>query len=595
MSGGDRLTSLPPALRRVLELAAAEPDPARLAADGVRSADLRRAAARGLLTLRDGRVELAPDVAEAVVAWLRVRLAAAAARLGGDPSEHAARLLAAAREARHGGAVADALALVEATVRASPDPVVRARARYLELGLEGAHGFHLGTYEALVTEAAAVEELEPALAARMYADAAVFAAQSDVERSLAAAERSRALAGATGGAERTAAALAVATAHLAAGDAGPAEELIGSGLEEIGGQPDAALRGLYGLGALYYYLEDYPAARRVLEHAVPLARAQGARSDLAALLDTLAAVDVRLGRYASAQGASLEALRLARAEGSDTQAASCLTTLAGIDAVQGRERRARARVEEALALVPGHHLVHVWGLTSLALLELGLGRVERVRALEAPIEDVFAAIGPQPANAVRWLPVLVETCVRLGRGAEAADALDRLAAASAELGPGWRAVAARCRALVSSGTEALDAFEEALELHLGSPRPFDRAWTELCYGERLRRSRRRGEARRPLESALATFERLRAAPWAERARRELGAATAGRRRASPADLLTHHERQVVALVTAGARNREAAAALFVTPKTIERHLTNVYAKLGVRSRTELARLFLSGY
>jgi DNA-binding CsgD family transcriptional regulator len=472
--------------------------------------------------------------------------------------------------------------------------VERARARYLQFLRTGSHGFHLATYEALATEAAAVEGADAALAARMWAEAASFAAQSDVESSLAAAERSWRLASAGAAEELPAARLALATARLAAGDPGPAEELVRAGVEDVGGEPEGAIRGLYGLGALFYYLEEYAAARRVLDRAVALARSTRARPELAILLDTVAAVEVRLGRYASANAKSLEALWLAREEGSEVQAASCLTTLAGIDAVQGRERRARARVEEAIDLVPGDHLVHAWGLTALALLDLGLGRIERVPELAPQVEDVFAAVGAQPANEVRWLPVLVESCVRLGRAEDAQAALERLIVSAADLGPGWRAVAGRCRALVARGGEAGELFERALELHVESPRPFERAWTELCYGEWLRRSRRRSEARRRLESALATFERLRAAPWAERTRRELGAAAAGRRRTSPGDLLTSHERQVVALVTAGARNREAAAALFVTPKTIERHLTSVYAKLGVRSRTELARLFLSG-
>jgi DNA-binding CsgD family transcriptional regulator len=548
MDGPLDLSELPPPLRRALELAAAEPDLVRLRAEGVRPDHLRRAERLGLLRLRNGRAEPTAEATAAVVDELRRRLAAATAALRAEP-----RL-----------------------------PVVRG----------GRHGFDLATYEELVTEAAGLESLAPAVAARLYAQAAVFAAQSDVASSRHAAGRSLALASECAPAELPAARIAVATAALAGGDAAPAEELVRSGLDDPGDDPRGAIRGLYGLGALCYYLEDYAAARRVLERALGLARPIGARREVAVLLDTLAAVEVRLGRYASAHGKSAEALRLARAEGDDTQAASCLTTLAGVDAVQGRERQARARVEEALALVPGDHLVRAWGLTALALLELGLGRVERAVELAPRLDDVFAAVGGQAANEVRWLPILVESCVRLGRDDEAARASERLAASAAGFGAGWEAVAARCRALVARGAHAEALFERALDLHRASPRPFERAWTELCYGEWLRRARRRREARPQLESALATFERLHAAPWVERARRELAGATAGRRRTSPRDLLTSHERQVVALVTAGARNREAAAALFVTPKTIERHLTNVYAKLGIRSRTELARLFL---
>jgi DNA-binding NarL/FixJ family response regulator len=121
--------------------------------------------------------------------------------------------------------------------------------------------------------------------------------------------------------------------------------------------------------------------------------------------------------------------------------------------------------------------------------------------------------------------------------------------------------------------------------------PFERARTELCFGERLRRERRRSEAREPLRRALAGFELLGAQPWADRARREIGATgeRARRREPSTADQLTPQELQVARLVAEGSSNKEAASALFVTPRTIETHLGHAYRKLGIRSRVELAR------
>jgi len=121
------------------------------------------------------------------------------------------------------------------------------------------------------------------------------------------------------------------------------------------------------------------------------------------------------------------------------------------------------------------------------------------------------------------------------------------------------------------------------------------ARTELARGERPRRRKARAEAREPLRAALETFERLGARLWAERARNELratGVAATGEREAvTPvAELLTPHELQVALTVARGATNREAAAALFVSPKTVEHHLGQIYRKLGVRSRTQLAAL-----
>jgi DNA-binding NarL/FixJ family response regulator len=129
-------------------------------------------------------------------------------------------------------------------------------------------------------------------------------------------------------------------------------------------------------------------------------------------------------------------------------------------------------------------------------------------------------------------------------------------------------------------------------LHARTDMPFERARTELCFGERLRRARRRAEARGQLHAALQTFERLGAEPWADRARNELRATgeTVHRDR-SASDELTLQELQVALKVSEGATNREAAAALFLSPKTIEAHLSRIYSKLAIRSRTELAHRF----
>jgi DNA-binding CsgD family transcriptional regulator len=134
------------------------------------------------------------------------------------------------------------------------------------------------------------------------------------------------------------------------------------------------------------------------------------------------------------------------------------------------------------------------------------------------------------------------------------------------------------------------AFSEALKLHASTPMPFERARTELCYGERLRRDRRRGDARDPLRAALRTFENLGAADWASRARAELRACgeTLSAPRGPGLDDLTPHELQVALTVGVGATNREAATALFLSAKTIDFHLRNIYRKLGIRSRSELA-------
>ena len=148
-----------------------------------------------------------------------------------------------------------------------------------------------------------------------------------------------------------------------------------------------------------------------------------------------------------------------------------------------------------------------------------------------------------------------------------------------------------CRALLAEGDEATAHFEEALRLGAGGG-PFDLARIQLLYGEHLRRERRRADARVQLRAALEGFELLRAEPWAERARAELRATgeTARKRNPGTVDQLTPQELRIARFVAEGLSNKEVAAQLFLSPRTIEHHLRHVFAKLGVTSRTQLARL-----
>lgn len=168
-------------------------------------------------------------------------------------------------------------------------------------------------------------------------------------------------------------------------------------------------------------------------------------------------------------------------------------------------------------------------------------------------------------------------------------------ARAAATAPWAQAVALRCRALIADRPEQ---YAQALRLHEKGGRPFERARTELLYGEWPRRARRPNEARDMLRSALATFERLRAEPWTRRAGAELRAAgersLAGRVPADHLiDRLTPQELQMVRLAKGGSSSREIAAQLFLSRRTVEHHLYKAYPKLGVCSRRELALLDLS--
>ena len=163
---------------------------------------------------------------------------------------------------------------------------------------------------------------------------------------------------------------------------------------------------------------------------------------------------------------------------------------------------------------------------------------------------------------------------------------------AAKTGLRWpAATAARCRGLLADEGDFEKHFEAALDL-LGDDLRIEHARTLLCLGMRRRRSRRRAAARDALTAALAVFEAAGADPWAEQARTELRAAGVV---AAPVDdhslgNLTPQELQVALVVASGATNKEAAATLFVSAKTIEFHLGNAYRKLGIRSRAQLVRV-----
>jgi len=149
--------------------------------------------------------------------------------------------------------------------------------------------------------------------------------------------------------------------------------------------------------------------------------------------------------------------------------------------------------------------------------------------------------------------------------------------------------AARCRGLLADADGFEKCFADALEWLQDDVAVFERARTLLCLGERRRRSRRLGPARDALGLALAGFEQLGAQPWILRTRRELHATGArlGPPPEQPVQRLTPQELQVAIIAATGATNREIAASLFLSPKTVDFHLGKVYRKLEVRSRSQL--------
>ncbi len=354
-------------------------------------------------------------------------------------------------------------------------------------------------------------------------------------------------------------------------------------------------------GAMYtqvwyslYMAEEYEPAKRLLGRAIAEARASGKVPPMAFLQACRAHLDIRLGRVESALSAADESQELAEATGQIGWLTLTTATLGWAAALTGDEAAARQCIAEAaeFATAFGTESIHAYTGTALGALELALGRPEAAIEAIEPVDAMMSRHGAVEPHAVPWAPDLIESYIRAGRLDKAKAALERFEAAGPwTAAPVWlEAAAARYRGLLAPPDDVDDKFNQAMSWHDRSPSPFERGRTDLCWGERLRRDGRRIDARARLGSAIEAFDEAGARLWAERARREL-AATGLRLPARPADepqRLTPQESRAAALVGEGATNREVAAAMFISTKTVEYHLRKIFVKLGVRSRSELA-------
>ncbi|WP_280274456.1 helix-turn-helix transcriptional regulator, partial [Nocardia wallacei] len=336
---------------------------------------------------------------------------------------------------------------------------------------------------------------------------------------------------------------------------------------------------------------DDRAAIEILTGLVADARRSGALGWLPYAQEPLAIALLLRGRFRDAEAAVTEALSVSADLGQDTKTMTMSAIPAWLAAVAGDAAACRAHAETMLRNRTRHPTNAALATWALGLLELGAGRFEAAA-------DHFDAVCAGPARRdflVRAVPDHVEAAVRSGRTACAARYLDTLTDWAEHTGqPAAAALVHRCRALLSADPET--HYRAALLRHDEDDCPYDHARTALLYGEWLRRQRRRTDAQARLTAALHAFERMGAAGWAERAGAEL-AALGDRPVARPHDhdptaRLTPQELQVVRLAAAGLSNRDIAAQLFLSPRTVSHHLYRAYPKLGVTKRTELARLAL---
>jgi DNA-binding NarL/FixJ family response regulator len=257
--------------------------------------------------------------------------------------------------------------------------------------------------------------------------------------------------------------------------------------------------------------------------------------------------------------------------------------------VEYAERAARELVAAAERNGPLIYLNR--SLSVLGFLELSRGEMDAARVALERATEAATTIGIGEPGFLRCVPDLIEALAALGQLDEAQRLTDIFDRQATSLGRGWAiATADRCRGLILMAGEdaaaAVAVLERAREGHIGSELPFELGRTLLALGTAQRRARQRRSARESLRQSLETFERLGAPLWASKARAELGR-IAGRTPAGQS--LTPTEKRIAELAARGLTNREVASELVVAVHTVESALTRIYGKLGVRSRTELAR------
>ena len=517
-----------------------------------------------------------------------------AGRLAAD-GERRARLLAQAAEAGWlAGLTAPAVALVDEARQLASEPATLVEIDRLAGHIAIMRGPIMRGHVILTSAAA---NADPDLAVAMLAEAvgASFYAGRPTEM-LRVAERARAaLPAAASGRARFLAATALGMARIMGGDAAAGADALHEAVTMAEGSPDVLddLRMLPWLAIAPLFLREADTGRSLLAHTLQTARARAAVGVLPFALDLIARDQATTDRWAVAEASYQEAISLARESGQLTPLGFGLAGLAWLHARRGREQDCRACAAEALALCGelGTRLLEVWAVAALGELELALGDAAQAVAQFERQQEVLADLGITDAD-LSPAAELVDAYLKLGREDQARQAAAGFVATAQAKGLPWPlARALRCRGMVSADGAFAADFEQAIELHERTPDLFEAARTRLAYGQRLRRSRNRVLAREQLRAAVDAFDGLGARPWGDLARAELAATGETRRTrdASRLDELTPQELQIALLLAAGKTTREAAAALFLSPKTVEYHLRHIYQRLGMHSREELAQ------
>ncbi|WP_329411406.1 AAA family ATPase [Nocardia vinacea] len=520
-----------------------------------------------------------------------------AAQLTPPGADRARRLVLAAEAAAEEGDIERMTELAGHGVTSTDDPALTVRA----IRVRATAAFHVGslsTARRLLTEAAALTHVSnPSLAGHILLDA-VHAAWYLGEHEIAdTVERLDVLSLPPDDPLTHVARLLTCVVRSAIGQGSRDPEALTQQIADaqrtgFGGPHDTILVGATSLQVAGQDTE----AHRVAHELLTQCRDQGWIGRTPPVLACVARALTFLSRHTDAWDEATQGLQIAQELGHRQWIAETSGVLAYLAAAAGDERRCHAFADDALTApelgspAPGMS----WAQWALALLDLGHARWD-----SALTRLTILHTGPvrHQLPGLRSIPDLVEASVRLGRPAVAREPLARLTDWAHQARQPWiDAHVHRCRALLAPEADAAELYETALRLH-PDDRQFERARTALLYGEWLRRARRKSDARAHLRDAHETFRRLGAMPWAERARAERDATGEVVPKPETADgalaVLTPQERKTIRLAARGLSNRDIAAQLFLSPRTVGYHLYKAFPKLGITARTELAALELT--
>jgi DNA-binding CsgD family transcriptional regulator len=515
--------------------------------------------------------------------------------------ERLGRVMKAAQEHYLAGQSDRSLRLLDGVRAEVPDVISRAQVDHFRGRVLMARGPLKLAQQVLADSAATVSHIEPAMAAAMLTDAALACFMSgQVGLGEDHARRAWALTGQRADAPGEVTHMIFTGTLVMGGHAHEARHHIELERDRLLALKAAKAWQPLVLAAIWLmWAEESELVAEVLGKGIEEARRRSAPALLPLALAQQADLLWRRGDWTHAYASATEGAALARETGqqvilSYAEACSALA-LAGM----GRDAECRAAGARAIsaAQAVGSESAVPRVDAALGLLELGAGSLATAVHHLQQAHTYLRAHGVNEPLVVPCVGDLIEALIRTGRLPEAQAELEWLEATASATGRRWTAgVVHRLHGMLAPEDRFEDHLRQALSQFDQLPAPFEQGRTLLALGERLRRGGQRLRARTELRLALQRFEALGADPWVRRAGAELRATgeTVVRRPSRSFAQLTPQELHVAVAVAGGSTNREIAASLFLSPKTIEYHLSNVYSKLGIRSRTELVRLIAGG-